>query len=948
MKKVLFTLLLICFCLTSNGKEEKATIIESVTTMKTYGFSDPDPIANPDNKYYPYWRFSQYDNISKDKQWKTVTLENDYIKVTMFPEIGGKIWGALDKTRNKEFVYYNHVVKFRDIAMRGAWVSGGIEFNFGIIGHIPSTATPVNYKTQENSDGSVSCFISSYELITRTYWNVEVRLPSDKAYFTTSVTWSNTTPLEQPYYQWMNGAFKADGDLQICAPGNNYIGHAGDSHNYPIDEQGNNLRKYKDMTFGHDISIHILGGFGNYYGAYWNDDDFGFVHCCRQDEKLGRKFFSWSQAREGEIWKDLLTDNDGQYVEIQSGRMFNQPIAESMLTPYKHHSFTPMGTDKWTEYWYPVENIGAYNDASKIGAITVEHENDSIRILISPVISAEKELRVFDGKEKVFQSGISLRPLSVITRSFAYKGNGKLKFIIGDNELVYDEEQKTRMTERPLEIPDDFNWNTTYGHYILGEQYLNIRYFEEADKQLDSSLTADKYFVPALDKKALLCLQKGYAESAAGYLKRALSINTYDGEANYLWGIANLQLKNLTIAKDGFSVATFTQQYRSAAYTMLATIAFRENCMDDCICFINKALEAEPTNIQALQIKCAYLRKNGQKQQSIKLVEEILKETPLNPIVRYEKSLLDESSKDSYLKEFRCEMPEQDLIETALWYMNLELNSEVLSICDMTEFPIAKYIKGYILKESDMDSAKKAVEEANSSSPYLVFPFRVETMDILDWAESVSPSWKINYYKALIEWNRNDTIKALDNLNKCDDSDFAPLFISRASLKNGDEILKDLQKAEKLDESWRVGDRIIQYYSDNSMWKDATETAEKYFKLYHDKYEIGLKYANALCESGEYEMCLKVLNQFKVMPNEGARTGHVIYRKANLKQACKLLKEKKYSGAIKAVENSKIWNEDLGVGKPYEYLIDYSTENEIIDAAKAKNWQKADSIIISD
>jgi len=72
-------------------------------------------------------------------------LENKYVKVSVFPEIGGKVWGAIEKSTNNEFIYYNSVVKFRNIAMRGPWTSGGIEFNFGIIGHAPTTATPVDY-----------------------------------------------------------------------------------------------------------------------------------------------------------------------------------------------------------------------------------------------------------------------------------------------------------------------------------------------------------------------------------------------------------------------------------------------------------------------------------------------------------------------------------------------------------------------------------------------------------------------------------------------------------------------------------------------------------------------------------------------------------------------------------------------------------------------------------
>ena len=115
---------------------------------KTYPFSDPSPVATPNNSYYPYFRFDGFSMQAQEKQWKMVVLENDYVKLTVTPEIGGKIWGAIDKVNNKEFVYTNGVVKFRDVAMRGPWTSGGIEFNFGIIGHAPTCSTPIDYLTK--------------------------------------------------------------------------------------------------------------------------------------------------------------------------------------------------------------------------------------------------------------------------------------------------------------------------------------------------------------------------------------------------------------------------------------------------------------------------------------------------------------------------------------------------------------------------------------------------------------------------------------------------------------------------------------------------------------------------------------------------------------------------------------------------------------------------------
>jgi len=137
------------------------------TTFTTYPFSDPSPVPSlayrPD--IYPYFKFEGYSVDPVRQEWNLITLENDHLKVSIMPEIGGRVWGAVEKSTGKGFIYENEVVKFRNIAMRGPWTSGGIEFNFGIIGHAPSTATPVDYLMYENEDGSLTCIVGTMDWI---------------------------------------------------------------------------------------------------------------------------------------------------------------------------------------------------------------------------------------------------------------------------------------------------------------------------------------------------------------------------------------------------------------------------------------------------------------------------------------------------------------------------------------------------------------------------------------------------------------------------------------------------------------------------------------------------------------------------------------------------------------------------------------------------------------
>ena len=132
--------------------QSPSRITEEVREILTYPFDDPSPVVTTStkaSKIFPYTTFEGYSKEGKMQKWKVVKLENDYVEVYVLPEIGGKIWGAIEKSTGREFIYRNEVIKFRNIAMRGPWTSGGVEFNFGIIGHHPSTASAVDYTVQK-------------------------------------------------------------------------------------------------------------------------------------------------------------------------------------------------------------------------------------------------------------------------------------------------------------------------------------------------------------------------------------------------------------------------------------------------------------------------------------------------------------------------------------------------------------------------------------------------------------------------------------------------------------------------------------------------------------------------------------------------------------------------------------------------------------------------------
>lgn len=935
--------MLILLCATSLLQPlfaQQATVTETVETVKTYPFSDPDPVADPSDLFYPYFRFDGFSAKGTDRQWKVVSLENDYIKLTLFPEIGGKIWGAVDKTTGKEFIYNNHVVKFRDIAMRGPWTSGGIEFNFGIIGHAPTSSTPVDYVTRQKPDGSVSCYVSSYELVTRTLWTVEVNLPKDKAYFTTTTTWHNSSSIDQPYYQWMNAGYPAAGNVEFCYPGTNYIGHGGELHSFPLDEQGRDISWYEKNDFGNSKSYHIVGKYNDFYGAYWHDNDFGSIHHADYDEKLGMKIFLWGLSREGGIWEDLLTDTNGQYIELQSGRMYNQPASNSSLTPYKHTAFGPQATDRWTEYWFPVKGIKGVSKASRIGALNVLREDGFLKLYFSPLQKLSTTIKLYEGEKEMNSIPLNCGVLETWKDSIPLNkavAAGRLKVVVGEDLLVYSEVPSDNITSRPKQLPADFDWSSAYGLYTQGEQWMNQKVLDKAEKFLLASLEKDPYFVPALTDLASLYYRQGRYDEALARCKTALSINTYDGDVNYLYGLCNMALGNHTDAKDGFSVASYSPGVRSAAYEKLAEMYLMDRNWAKAEHYALRSKEFNQMNLSADHVLMVVYRKTNQPEKAKALIDPLLEDLPLYHAARFEQLYQGEGSGhpiDDLQSLIRNELPFETYMELAEWYESVGCTEEALSLLSCTgNYPIALYKQAYLLHQAGNDDESRGMlQRAGAFSPAMVFPFRPSSLKALEWAKTVQPDWKIDYYEALIRWANQDKAKALELLENCGEADYAPFYLSRASLKEGESRLADLLKAEQIEMSWRTGFALINHYLANNQWQKAVETGKKYTKKYPSNYYIGLKYAKALCETGQYQPCISLLSRMQVLPNEGSYAGRAVYREANLYRAMEQLSHKNYKQVVKSVETSKEWPENLGVGKPYDNMID----NRLEDYLEAK------------
>lgn len=915
--------------------QNDATISEANQRFTTYPFSDPNRIPLPESYYYPYFRFDGFAKEGIEKEWKVVVLENEYIKVSIFPEIGGKIWGAIEKSTGNEFIYYNSVVKFRDIAMRGAWTSGGIELNYGVIGHAPTSATPVDYVMKNNDDGSVSCFISATDHFSRTRWETEVNLQKDKAYFTTTTTWHNPTPLVQPYYQWMNAAYQVEGDMEFCFPGANWIGHDGSAHNWPNDNEGRDVSWYNNNDFGGSKSNHVLGGISDHYAGYWHELEFGSGHYAVYGEKLGMKVFQWAHSRSGGIWEDLLTDTDGQYVELQSGRLFNQATPRSTMTPFKHFGFEPYATDIFKEYWFPILKTKGVKKANPYGVLNVENSDNEQTIYFCPLQKINELLAIYRGEQLIEQVKIDLNVLETWTKKVEKLSvDAPLKIVLGENKLIYSEKPEDNKLNRPMEAPADFDWNSVYGLFTAGQQWIYQNKLKLALESFEQCIEIDPYYVPALNQLAMLHYRKAEFEHALVLAKKSLSINTYDAEANFIYGLINKKLIKYLDAEDGFSVASLTPSFRDAANIEMAKLSLVKGDLLSAGNYVMNVIDQSSRDLEANKLMALIRRKEHKEELAISFQHKIDLISQLNHFSDFERMLIkkDKVSKDKFLGMIRNEMPHETMLEMAQWYEDAGCSEEAIMILEMSPPHAMVYFKLAYLNQlnNSSDVPNTYLEKANQQSPDFVFPYRLENENVLNWAIEQSNSWKPKYYLALLQWSFGNTDRAEELFMDCFNSpDYPYFYLAKASLFEGDKDYnaeEDLLRANELaSNDWRTSEKLTEYYLANNQVSKALRNAKESITMFPSNDVLKYVYAKCLMADKQYSACKKTLANTTILPSEGARYGRVTYRQACMMEGVELYQKRKYNSAINSTKEARLWPENLGAGRPY--IVDERIED---------------------
>ena len=647
------------------------------------------------------------------------------------------------------------------------------------------------------------------------------------------------------------------------------------------------------------------------------------------------------------IWEKLLTDTDGQYVEVQSGRLFNQAAESSTFTPFKHRGFEPHSADTWTEYWFPVKGTGGFVEAHPRGVLNVilpgsvrpgaspgarPAKAQALEVRLSALERIDETLEVLDGDRVVFTARLQLAPMETWRRTIdAAVPAARLRVRAG-NWLDYRPGANDALS-RPLESPKDFDWASAQGLWLTGKEWIRQRDYRQAQAALEACLKKDPHYLAALADLAMVRYRAMDYQGAWDLARRGLAIDTYDPASNYYYGLASVRLGRGVDALDGFEVAASSPAFRSAAMTEAAKVYARRGDYPTALKYAEQSLRTNTDNLDARQLSAAPLPAARGRHDSRggppgrpRAVEPF---RALRAIPRSQ----GRAAPPGFVDGIRNEMPHETYLELAAWYHDLNRPEDARQALELAPQTAEVLYWLAFLKNALHDPGEaETLRQAEATSARLVFPFRSESARVFEWSARQTATWRSKYYLALILWSRGEMDRARDLLRSCAASpDYAPFYAARAKAfepVSPEDTLADLRRAAELDpREWRFGKALAERHIRDGAVGQALDVAQRYTLAFPENYIIGMLHARTLLLNARVADAAAVLDRLNVLPFEGSTDGRTLYREAQLLLGAEAFRTGNVDGAARRVASAREWPEHLGAGKPYPEDVDERVED---------------------
>jgi tetratricopeptide (TPR) repeat protein len=892
------------------------------------GPPDPNPpfdVFTATRFSYPYTLRTSLTGRTVTRDLRAVYLENEYLKCSVLPDLGGHLYSCTDKISGKEMFYANPSLKKQLIGYRGVWAAYGIEFNFPV-SHNWMSVSPVDFAYGRNpADGSASVTVGNIDRPYGMQWRVELVLRPASTVLEQKVTLYNPGDVRRRYYWWNNAGVEVGDDSHIYYPMRFTASH-GFTHvdTWPVNQKGLDLAVVKNQVDG-PVSAFVHGSREPFMGVWHPRSNSGVAHYAEYADLPGKKIWSWGVDPDGLDWRKALSDNNSAYVEVQAGLYRNQET----------YSFLPpQGTIRFSEYWMPVRALGGISRANPHGVVFMARDGGKLRVALNvnhAVTGAQ--VRVLDGDRVLAEVKQTLGPRTTFTREIdGAPADRKCTFELRDasgavllahTEDTYDWAPESEMHVGPQAPVSAQNNPIELGAHqeLDGALMLAMNTYDRALQATPESYDLNK----AAGRLAVTL--KNYTR-AVELLKRAQAHLTSDAEIHYYLGHAYLGLGDPRHARAEFEGAQRQPGLRAAALLQLAQLDSAAGHRAEALALIAKALEERPGMVRAGGMEVALLRTAGKKVQANERAVFWLKQDPTSSFLRNERVKTGGAAADADLWRHLAADPER-VVEIAVQYMNLGLWADALELLarrypevnsDEAEpgtplpqnYPVIAYYRGYCREKLGQSGIEDYNAAAQLPTAY-VFPNRPTTLAVLRHVAEQKPQDAIAHFllgslylsggmvdPAISEWQTARSIKrdipVLDrNLGR-----------TLLTLKHDDAAAADVFR-EGLD----ADTRNVELYAGltqalSLMGRPAAERVavlERYPDRAHMPTSLAIDLALSYAEVGRFQDSERMFHDRYFEREEGGANIREVYLEVRMMEALALARGGKGAEARQIVDN---------------------------------------------
>ncbi len=750
-------------------------------------FFENRPYQGASGKLYP---IPYSDGISDDKtdvEYDVYTLENEYVKTQVLPEIGGKILRGFDKVGNYDFIYYNEVVKPALVGLAGAWISGGIEFNWPQH-HRPTTYMPLEAVVEENADGGKTVWTGEVEPMNRMKGMAGITLDKGRSYIKAKVRVYNRTNLPQLFMWWANLAVPVNDSYRTVFPPDVEWVNDHDRRavlEWPIAKglyktarpynfgDGTDISRYSAIKVPSSYLVSQGQSDMDFVSGYDEGLDMGIVTVADHHISPGKKMWHWGKGDFGDMWCNNLTDKNGPYIELMTGVYTDNQPDFTWIAPYE--------TREFEQFWYPVRDIGIVKNATIDAAMNMEKRGEDLFFGFNVTGKFKNaHIKVSDKNGAFYEETLDMSPDKSYLKTLPLEGRNiddvTVSLADADGNVLVSYTPYKRGQKKPIDVrkpvrrPSEIdNLEELYLNGLHLEQYKQHNY-NPRDYYLEG-LKRDEFDSRCNTGMARLSLKSGDFEACVEYADKAIKRLTIrnqhptDTEAMYLKGVALKYLGRYKEATDELSRAAWSYAHRSAAYFELANIDCINGEYEAALEKLNESLGLNKGHTLAQNLKAAILRVLGRKDEAKRLAVENAEDDKLDFFALVELSYYKNVS--SRMEQF-TQKPE-NVIDVVIDYMNAGLYESAVNLIETvgSDYPLMNYYYAYCLEKLGRDgsAARKAANDAETG---YCFPSRLSDILVLtDAYNRDDKNANAYYYLGCLLFDKERYSAAREAFEKC-------------------------------------------------------------------------------------------------------------------------------------------------------------------------------------